>query len=131
MDFNYFLLESTDFFKDAEQYFLLRKRFGGLFVWIDMIVAPLITIITFLLHGTYDMFALLTFGKSFMVVREWLRYRELSSRISKWKHIVKNAGGPFISTNDPEYHIYVYADGMQRLHNSMFKKKCQVLPRNH
>ena len=131
MDFKYFLQESTDFFKDAEEYLGLRKRFGGLFVWIDMIVAPLVTIITFILDGTYDMFALLTFGKSLMVVREWLRYRTLSSRISKWKEIVKNAGGPFISTNDPEYHIFVYADGMQRLHNSMFKKNCQVSRRSH
>ena len=133
MVFEYnFITHSTDFFKDTNEYFALRRRFGSFMPWIDMIVAPLVAIITFLYYGSYDMFGLITFGKALMVVREWLRYRELSSRISQWRDMVKNVGGPFISTNDPEYHIYVYADGMQRIHNSIFKSKCSaVLRRNH
>ena len=131
MDYKNFIEQSTDFFKDASDYFDLRRRFDGIYVWIDMIVAPLVTIITFFIYGTYDMFALLTFGKSIMVLLEWFRYRELSTRISNWKHTVKNAGGPFISTNDPEYHVYVYADGMQRLHNTVFKTYCPVSRHSH
>jgi hypothetical protein len=131
MDSKYFITQSTDFFKDTTEYFTMRRRFGGFMPWIDMIVAPLVTIITFIFYGSYDMFGLISFGKALMVFREWLRYRELSSRISKWKEIVNLAGGPVISTNDPEYHVYVYADGMQRLHNSIFKTSCPASPRNH
>lgn len=131
MDFKYFITQSTDFFKDTNEYFAMRRKFGGFMPWIDMIVAPLVAIITFVVYGTYDMFGLLTFGKALMVFREWLRYRELSARISKWREIVGQNGGPVISVNDPEYHIYVYADGMQRLHNSCFKTSCQASRQSH
>ena len=131
MDYKYFLEHSTDFFKDTHEYFALRRKFKGIMPWIDMIVGPLITIISFILYGSYDMFSLLSFGKSVIVFREWFRYFELSARLKQWKKIVNNSGGPIISTNDPEYHVFVYADGMQRLHNSIFKTKCQVSPRNH
>lgn len=126
MDFKYFLENSTDFFKDAEEYIGLRKKFSGFMIWIDMIVAPLVTIITFLVYGSYDFLSLLSFAKSAMVFREWLRYRQLSRAIFEWKAITGRAGGPFIATNDPEYHVYIYADGMQRLHNSIFKTNCPV-----
>jgi hypothetical protein len=33
--------------------------------------------------------------------------------VREWTNIVRAVGGPFISTNDAKYHIYVYADGMQ------------------
>ena len=121
MDYKYLLENSTDFFKDTNEYFDLRRKFQGMYVWIDMIVAPLITIVTFFVYGTWDMFALMGFAKSIMVFREWLRFRHLSSQIYKWKEIVNADGGPSISTNDPEYHIFVYADAMQRLHNKLFK----------
>lgn len=127
MDFKYFIENSTDFFKDTQDYFDLRRKFMGYMPWIDMIVGPLITIIS----GSYDMFSLLSIVKALQVFREWLRYYQLSLRIKVWKTIVKGAGGPFISTNDPEYHVFVYADGMQRLHNSYFKKSCRVLHQSH
>lgn len=115
------LENSTDFFKDTNEYFDLRRKFKSIYVWVDMIVAPLITIITFFIYGNWDMFALMGFAKSIMAFREWLRFRELSAKIYRWKDIVNNSGGPDISTNDPEYHIFVYADAMQRLHNKLFK----------
>ena len=119
MDYN-FLENSTDFFKDTNEYFDLRRKFKGIYVWIDML-SPLITIISFILYGAYDIFSLMSFGKAFLAFREWLRYRQLSSQMSKWKQTVLRSGGPFIATNDPEYHVYVYADGMQRLHDKLFK----------
>jgi len=119
MDYN-FLENSTDFFKDTNEYFDLRRKFKGIYVWIDML-SPLITILSFILYGVYDIFSLMSFGKAFLAIREWLRYRQLSSQMSKWKQTVLKSGGPFISTNDPEYHVYVYAEGMQRLHDKLFK----------
>ena len=126
MDYN-FLENSTDFFKDTNEYFDLRRKFKSIYVWIDMIVYPLITIISFFLYGAYDLFSLMSFGKAILAFREWLRYRYLANEISKWKETVLKAGGPFIATNDPEYHIYMYADGMQRLHDKVFKR-CSKLP---
>jgi len=126
MDFKYFLEESTDFFKDANEFFNLRRKFSEKMTWLMILLGPVITIVTFLVYGTYDMFAILTFGKFAVSIRDWLRYRELSRKITKWKTIVLNAGGPFISTNDAEYHIFVYAEGMQRIHNSLFKSKVSI-----
>lgn len=131
MDSKYLLENSTDFFKDCYQYFDLRRKFGGIMPWIDMIVGPLITIISFFVYGTYDAFSLLSFGKALAVFLEWLEYHQLSKRILEWKQIVRSNGGPVISTNDPEYHVFVYADAMQRLHNSRFKTSCRVSHQNH
>ena len=40
---------------------------------------------------------------------------ELREEINSWISIVKKVDGPWISTNDSQYHLYVYADAMQRL----------------
>lgn len=53
---------------------------------------------------------------------QYLRYIELKYETNEWKAIVQSIGGPFISTNDDKYHVYVYADGMQRLHDNLFLK---------
>lgn len=131
MDFKYLLENSTDFFKDTFKYFELRRKFRGIMPWVDMIVGPLITIISFFVYGTYDAFSLLSFGKALAVFLEWLEYHQLSKRILEWKRFVQNNGGPIISTNDAEYHVFVYADAMQRLHNSLFKMTSRVSHQNH
>lgn len=131
MDFKYFVEQSSDFFKETHEYFELRRKFMGILPWIDMIVGPMITIISFFWYRTYDMFSVMSFAKAGMVLREWFRYMQLSQKLREWKSIVNNTGGPVISTNDPEYHVFVYADGMQRLHNSFFKTSCQASRRNH
>jgi hypothetical protein len=131
MDFKYFLENSTDFFKETHEYFELRRKFKSIMPWVDMIVGPLITIISFIYYGSYDMLSALSFAKAGMVFREWLRYIQLSRKISEWKGIVNQNGGPIISTNDPEYHVFVYADGMQRLHNSYFRMNCLASHHNH
>lgn len=124
MDSKYFIENSSDFFKETHEYFELRRKFGGIMPWIDMVVGPLITIISFIIYGSYDMFSAISFVKASMVFREWMKYHRLSRKIKQWKMIVNNGGGPFISTNDPEYHVFVYADGMQRLFNSFTKTSC-------
>jgi hypothetical protein len=131
MDSKYLLENSTDFFRDTHQYFDLRRKFGGILPWVDMIVGPLVTIVSFFIYGTYDAFSALSFLKASAVFLEWLEYKELSRRIVTWKQIVRANGGPVISTNDPEYHVFVYADAMQRFHNSTFRTNCRVLPQNH
>ena len=51
--------------------------------------------------------------------KQYIHYLEIRKKIHEWKEIVHSAGGPFISTNDDVYQPYVYADGMQRLHNNL------------
>jgi hypothetical protein len=126
MDSKYFITESSDFFKETHEYFELRRKFGGMMPWIDMIVSPSVTILSFIIYGSYDVFSAFSFVKAVMVLREWLKYRDLSRKIKQWKSIVNREGGPFISTNDPEYHVFVYADGMQRLFNTFSKTSCRV-----
>jgi hypothetical protein len=59
----------------------------------------------------------------YQVIAEWgkyIRYLDLKQQIHEWKEIIHSVGGPFISTNDETYQAYVYADGMQRLHDRLF-----------
>ena len=52
--------------------------------------------------------------------KQYLHYLDLKRQIHEWKEIVHSVGGPYISTNDETYQAYVYADGIQRLHNRLF-----------
>ncbi len=53
--------------------------------------------------------------KTYQLWIDWLRFRELREKVDNWKMKVKSVGGPWISTNDPDYHVFVYADGMERI----------------
>jgi hypothetical protein len=59
-----------------------------------------------------DMFPLM---KSGQLWKDLFRFQELNAEIWYWKFVVKLIGGPWISTNDPDYHTLVYADAMTRL----------------
>jgi len=64
----------------------------------------------------------MTIHKTVTMWIDWFQYYNITQETLEWKKFVQTAGGPFISTNDPTYHMYVYADGMQRLKNKFFKK---------
>jgi hypothetical protein len=49
--------------------------------------------------------------------------RQLRSEIHMWISLVRSIGGPFIASNDAEYHVFVYADAMQRLHDLLLVSK--------
>jgi hypothetical protein len=53
--------------------------------------------------------------KAYTCWKDLFRYFQLQTEIETWFFIVKLFGGPWISTNDSEYHIYVYADAMERI----------------
>lgn len=62
--------------------------------------------------------------------KQYIRFLEIRKKIHEWKELVRSVGGPFISTNDDLYQPYVYADGMQRLHNNLLgltKKRAKSL----
>jgi len=79
-------------------------------------VSPLITIVTSIWNLEMpSVFSMYSFYKTFNIWAEWFEYMILQHEIHEWKRLVKSIGGPFIATNDPAYHSYVYADGMERL----------------
>jgi hypothetical protein len=118
---SYVALHDT-YFKKADVYSRLNKIFnpedliGRIMLWVDMVVSPLMTIVTAIWNMEMPgVFSIYSFYKTFNIWAEWFEYTVLQHEIHEWKRLVKSIGGPFISTNEPLYHSYVYADGMERL----------------
>lgn len=124
------LTHPRNYFSIANEYVSLQKIFlrdtllEKLELWIEMIISPLITIVLSIINwSSPDMFQLMSLQKCFQLWKDWFRMRELRSEIHLWMRLVKSIGGPFISSNDAEYHVFVYADGMQRLHDLLIVTK--------
>lgn len=121
----FLLLNGSDFFSKADEFVTLQRIFvkegiESLGLWFDMIVSPIFTI----LHAIWkqvmpSIFTMLSFQKCVDLWKQWFRFRELKREVHEWMNIVHSIGGPFISSNDPEYHVFVYADAMQRLHRGL------------
>ena len=118
------LMNDKNYFKIADDYVSLQKIFSTdtllqkIELWIEMIISPLIMLVMMIWeHTAPDMFKLMSLQKCVQLWKDWFRMRELRSQIHTWIKLVRSIGGPFISTNDAEYHVFVYADAMQRLHD--------------
>ena len=119
----YVMLHDKQFFEKADDYSRLNKIFNPegwlakISLLADMIVSPVITIFMAILHGELpSIFSMVSMYKSIGIWSDWIYYQLLISELHEWTRIVKSIGGPFISTNDADYHSYVYADAMERLH---------------
>ena len=108
-------------FKNAERYIQLRKLFvsqswGDTMIRInEMIITPLITIF-FLFFKKWDWMSLIpTALHTYSVWKDWCEYTEL--RFLMQRMVLKTAvlGGPCITTNEPTYMPYVYADAVTRV----------------
>jgi hypothetical protein len=124
------LMNSSNYFSIADEYVSLQKIFSRdtllekLELWIEMVISPLIMFAMMLWEWkTPDMFQMMSLQKFVQLWKDWFRMRELRSEIHKWIAIVRSIGGPFIATNDAEYHVFVYADAMQRLRDSLLVTK--------
>jgi hypothetical protein len=123
----YLILNKKRYFSIAEEFVNLKKLFKleTLFekvsFWIDMVIYPIYTFISILFYRQQlGIMTIISIHKTVTKWQQYFRYMELKSDIDEWKTIVRSVGGPFISTNDDTYHSYVYADGMQRLHDGLF-----------
>jgi hypothetical protein len=117
------ILSRSDYFETAEEFIEMNKVFvkdtliDRVMLWIDMVISPLITLISAVYYGEApSIFSVMGLYKTFSMWNDWIYYQILKSEVHEWTSIVKSIGGPFIATNDPVYHVYVYADGMQRIH---------------
>ena len=125
----YLILNKKNYFKIADEFVTLHQLFKTetffekFNFWIDLVIYPLYTLISILFFKQdLGIFTMMSVHKTVSKWQQYLRYIELKFETDEWKAIVQSVGGPFISTNDDKYHIYVYADGMQRLHDNMFIK---------
>lgn len=112
-------IESNSYFKLAEEYVILESLFSVelfdfLFIILDMVIYPIYVIIK-LYNLEHSPMFIIGLMKTYQLWTDWFRYQELKFKILEWKITVKKLGGPWISTNDPTYHVYVYADAMERL----------------
>lgn len=126
----HFVLYPQNYFKIAEEFirlhtiFVKESFFEKVSLWIEMVISPLISLFMSLYSKTPPSFlTVIGLQKCFQLWQEWFEFRRLAGVVREWTNIVRAVGGPFISTNDAKYHIYVYADGMQRIHDALIKKK--------
>jgi magnesium-transporting ATPase (P-type) len=122
----YIILNNKPYFSLADEFITLYQLFKQetvfetLNFWIDMVVYPLFTLCSILFFKQQlGLFTVMSIHKTVTKWGQYFRYLELKYMTDEWKTIVKSIGGPFISTNDEMYHMYVYADGMQRLHDDL------------
>lgn len=105
----------------AERYIQLRKKYAPK-SWADtivrineMILTPLITIFYILLNGSDVMTVVPALYNTYQAWRGFLEFCELRHWLQMTYLKTMVIGGPFITTNDPEYLPYVFADAVTRL----------------
>jgi len=126
----HFLMNKENYFEVAEEFLQLQTIFikhtllDKISLWIELLISPTIMFLLWLYtKQPPSFFAIMGLYKTVELWQKWFRFRELAVAVREWTNIVRAIGGPFISTNDAKYHIYVYADGMQRIHDALFKNK--------
>lgn len=122
----YILLNNKKYFGTAEKFINLHEKFmpenliQKVSLWVEMVISPLITLSQIIFFGKLpDVFTILSFQKTVYIWLDWFEWKELQQTIREWIKMVRSIGGPFIGCNDAKYHMYVYADGMQRIHDSL------------
>ena len=123
------ILNDSSYFEIAEDYTEFNKKFNPsgyysiISLWVEMIISPIISIIIMIVHQEPPgIFNMLSIHKTITLWQDWVEYQTLKHHVHRWTNIVRSIGGPFIATNDPDYHAYVYADAMQRIYYSFFPK---------
>lgn len=83
---------------------------------VDMILQPLLLFVWFLMGDEVSTFSICsTLLRSGELWWKWARYQVLRDLVRHWILVTKLFGGPFISCNDPQYHVFVYAEAIERL----------------
>ena len=111
------------YFALSEEYVELKNKFhcedlmDTLYLWFDMVFYPLYIAIRLCMLDFSAMYVI-TLVKTYQLWIDWLRLQELESKVESWKTTVRSVGGPWISSNTPDLHVFVYADGMERIRYS-------------
>ena len=131
------ILSKPTHFETAEEFVQLNKVFtkdnllDRIMVWFEMVISHLLTLLSALYYGEApSIFTMMSLYKTVSMWNDWIYFQFLKAEVHEWTSIVKSIGGPFIATNDPVYHAYVYADGMQRIHYACWGGGAPSLPKN-
>jgi hypothetical protein len=107
-------------FEVAERYIQLRRKYvpqswGDTVLRVqDMILAPMIVVLVTLLgQGDLAMLAS-TLYRTYQSWSEWFELTTLRFEVQSMYLTAMKSGGPFITTNDPFYMPYVWADAQVR-----------------
>ena len=122
---NYFLQNTKNYFKESEELLRLEKihRHPSWVLFIEMWITPILFIVSiFITESIPSLLSMLSIYRCFCTWSDHYRYKELRRDFDRWQLIVDSLGGPFVATNNMRYMPYVYADGMQRIHNFVFKR---------
>ena len=118
---HYLILNNTNYFAVAEEYIQLNQLFKTetFYEKLSLFMKLVGNLLLSILWKSQAMSMAFTVYRMANDWKQYIHYLEIQKKIREWKEIVHSAGGPFISTNDDLYKPYVYADGMQRLHNNL------------
>jgi hypothetical protein len=106
--------ELADEYTDLKQKFETEDTMSWLYLWFDMLLYPIYIIIRLCMQD-YSIMYVMTIAKTYQLWIDWLRLQELEKKVESWKTTVRSLGGPWISANTPDLHVFVYADGMERI----------------
>ena len=108
-------------FQTAERYIQLTKVWET-DEWVplikhinEMILMPLIAFFSYCAGYSDIMFCLSTFVGATSAWTEYAEFVDLKFVMQRMELQARRVGGPFISTNDPTYMPYVWADAVTRL----------------
>jgi hypothetical protein len=88
----------------------------------EMLLAPLIAFF-FAFIGKADFMTIISAATTaHKAWTEWIEYQDLRFEVQRMYLLTAAVGGPFISTNDPDYQAYVYADAVMRARTGMLRK---------
>jgi len=116
-------LTDDRYFALSEEYIELSMKFhceellDTMYLWFDMVLYPIYIVIRLCMLDFSAMYVF-TLIKTYQLWVEWLRLQELEKKVDSWKTTVRSLGGPWISSNTPDLHVFVYADGMERIRYS-------------
>jgi hypothetical protein len=108
-------------FESAERYIQLRSKYvpqswGDTVLRVqDLILAPmLVLVLTLTGKGDFSMLVT-TLYRTYQSWSEWFELTTLRFEVQRMYLTAMKAGGPFITTNDPVYMPYVWADAEVRV----------------
>jgi hypothetical protein len=128
-------IEKDSYFDLAQEYVELTSKFqtesilDTFSLMIDMVLYPLYILYQVCMMDFSPMYVMSVI-KTYQIWTDWLRLRVLQEKVDSWTKIVRSVGGPWISVNDSDYHVYVYADGMERILYSKIKQVRQPSRQN-
>jgi hypothetical protein len=118
------------YFKDADELVTLESKLiyetflDKTILMMDMFLYPLYVLIQLCMMN-FSISFIFGLMKSYEVWVDWFRREELREEVAEWVRIVKSVNGPWISCSSPEFHVFVYADGMERI-NMALKKNSKL-----